>query len=189
MTKLSKPRNDLTGQIFGRLKVIEYLYTDKRSMYLCSCECGNNCVVGQSNLVSGHTRSCGCIRRENICSTINKTKKYSISCKKDRLYAIWASMKQRCYNNNHKQYKNYGGRGIKICELWLKDYNTFKRWCIANGYDYNADYGECTIDRINVNGDYETNNCRFITLAEQNRKKQNNISHVKKLEEIKNDSK
>ena len=89
----------------------------------------------------------------------------------DRLYEVWGSMKKRCNNPNDKSYKNYGGRGIKVCKEWNENYLSFKKWAYKNGYDENAPHGECTIDRINVNGNYEPNNCRWISNAEQQKNK------------------
>lgn len=84
-------------------------------------------------------------------------------------------MKQRCYNPNHDHYKNYGGRGITICDEWLNDFDTFADWAIANGFDKDAPYGECTIDRVNVNGNYEPSNCRFVSLKEQGKNRTNTV--------------
>jgi hypothetical protein len=93
--------------------------------------------------------------------------------KKERLYTVWHGMKQRCGNSHHKHYRNYGGRGIKVCHEWQHDYESFRKWAYGSGYDPNARRGQLTIDRIDVNGDYEPNNCRFITMSEQvrNRRK------------------
>ena len=88
----------------------------------------------------------------------------------DRIYFIWQSMKDRCYNPNNKQYKNYGGRGIKVCDEWKNDFKIFLEWANKNNYD-----SSLTIDRINVNGDYEPLNCRWTTLKEQQNNKRNNV--------------
>lgn len=88
---------------------------------------------------------------------------------KTRLNNVYNSMKSRCYNKNNISYKNYGGRGIKICEEWLGKYGfrNFHEWATSNGYDENSPRGKCTIDRINVDGNYEPNNCRWISTKEQ----------------------
>jgi len=88
-----------------------------------------------------------------------------------RLYNIWTHMKDRCYNSNYFQYYLYGGRGIKICKEWQNDFMGFYNWAIKNGYD-----DKLTLDRINVNGNYQPNNCRWITRAEQTRNQRNNIN-------------
>lgn len=90
-----------------------------------------------------------------------------------KLHAIWAQMRYRCSNQNAKNYHNYGGRGIAVCDDW-NDYITFKEWAISNGYDEKAERGQCTLDRIDVDGNYCPENCRFITIESQERNKRNN---------------
>ena len=89
----------------------------------------------------------------------------------DRLYKVWNGMRQRCYNKNNINYENYGGRGIEICQEWLDDFMNFYDWAMKNGYDYNAEFGECTIDRIDVNSNYEPSNCRWTSVVEQAKNK------------------
>ena len=88
-----------------------------------------------------------------------------------RLYRTYASMKRRCYNKNVKDYKNYGGRGVRVCDEWTQDFMNFYNWAINNGYNDNL-----TIDRINVNGNYEPNNCRWITMKQQENNRRNNVN-------------
>ena len=85
-----------------------------------------------------------------------------------RLYEVWEGMKQRCYNKNHRSYKNYGGRGIEVCEQWRSDFMSFYNWATENGYDENAPFGVCTIDRINGDGNYQPTNCRWASFKIQN---------------------
>ena len=151
---------DLTGQKFGRLKVIYKLhnYHKPKTYYLCVCECGNLTEVRGSSLSRGDSKSCGCNRGN---SKHNKTN--------TRLYRIWQSMKRRCDYIKHKRYKDYGGRGVAVCSEWKDDFMSFYDWSMANGYGDNL-----TIDRIDVNGNYEPNNCRWITKKQQNRNRRSN---------------
>lgn len=160
---------DLTGMQFERLEVI---CEAERTNYgarrrLCECRCGNKKIVYQRALVSGHTRSCGCLRKEEL---IKRSTKHN--CCNTRIYNIYDSMKKRCLNRNEQAYPNYGGRGNLICEEWLGEngFENFYKWSMENGYD-----DKLTIDRINVNGNYEPSNCRWVTYREQNRNKRNNI--------------
>ena len=91
----------------------------------------------------------------------------------ERLYNVWYGMKQRCSNPNQVAYKYYGGKGVKVCEEWL-DFKTFYTWAMENGYKKDAKQGECTLDRIDVNGDYEPSNCRWICMKEQCNNKSDN---------------
>lgn len=160
---------DLTGQIFDRLTVIEK--TDKRDsngsvIWLCRCACTNEILVKSNSLTSGHTKSCGCINKERA-SEFCKTHFRTHNLRTHRLYNTWEHMKQRCYNKNNKDYKNYGARGIIVCNEWLDDFMIFYSWAISNGYR-----DDLTLDRVNVNGNYEPNNCRWATQGEQNNNKQ-----------------
>lgn len=91
-----------------------------------------------------------------------------------RLYAVWYGMKSRCTNKNHERYESYGGRGISVCGDWL-NFEVFADWALNHGYNANAKYGECTLDRIDVNGNYEPSNCRFVSLKTQQRNRRNNV--------------
>jgi hypothetical protein len=86
-----------------------------------------------------------------------------------KLYKVWTSMKQRCHNSADAKFHHYGGRGIKVCDEWMHNFGAFFEWAMANGYDETAPRGQCTIDRINNDGNYEPSNCRWTTMAEQNR--------------------
>lgn len=156
---------DLTGQRFGKLTVIEKVdYIGKNTRWICKCDCGNIVKIQSNNLLTGNTKSCGCLRAKH-------------GSYKSRLYKIYTSMKYRCSCPTDTGYKNYGGRGIKVCDEWLQDFHNFKEWALNNGYDENAPRGECTLDRIDVNGNYEPNNCRWITNLEQQSNKRNN-THI-----------
>jgi hypothetical protein len=165
---------ELTGQRFGRLVVISRHFPNNRehnTQWLCKCDCGNMIVVSEAALTSKHTQSCGCLQRERAGETHTKhALYYNANGNKSRLYAIWQSMKRRCYNSHDGNYKNYGARGIKVCDEWLNNFKAFHDWAMANGYKDNL-----TIDRINNDGNYEPSNCRWADKKLQGRNKRNNI--------------
>ena len=159
---------DLCGTQFGRLTVL-YRHdkrdtTNGRSYWVCRCSCGEETVVHQSNLKSGRTTSCGCLRKET--ATRNSTKHggyYS------RLYRIWSNMMTRCYNPNHGCYEHYGNRGISVCPDWHK-FENFQQWAVSNGYE-----GALTLERVDSASNYEPQNCRWATMKEQENNTRRNV--------------
>lgn len=160
---------DITGKRFGQLIATERIppASGTRSKWICKCDCGNVATVSISNLRNGHTTSCGCVIVKKCKETHTKH-----GGRNDRLYAVWRLMKQRCQRTETPEYKYYGGRGIAVCAEW-QDYKAFKEWAYKSGYDENAKRGQCTIDRIDVNGNYEPSNCRWVDMKTQNNNKRN----------------
>lgn len=149
-------KNITIGQRFGRLVVKSRLPNKNKSpRLLCLCDCGNEVAVRPDQLKSGKTKSCGCYNKERVIET-HTTHKGS----HDRLYKKWSSMKNRCNNPRYKQYGDYGGRGIKVCQEWY-DYGVFREWCLSHGYTIGLQ-----LDRIDNNKGYEPDNCRFISRVE-----------------------
>lgn len=169
---MRKPWNykDLTNQKFNKLKVVGS--TDKRTsnggmIWKCQCDCGN--VVYLSTPQLKRNKGCGCELKK-------WRKKFGENSKKNRininnnLYKRLKHMKERCYDANNKEYKNYGARGIRICDEWKNDFMSFYNWAVANGYKENL-----TLDRIDVNGNYEPNNCRWVDWKTQQNNRRNNV--------------
>lgn len=163
MTKMIQIDN---GQRFGRYQVIERVANyDCRPHYKCKCDCGNERVVSGKYLRKGLSKSCGCFGAEQrkLAST-----KHGHSPRKghSKEYTSWCNMKNRCYDVNNKQYCDYGGRGISVCDRWLNSFENFlSDMGLSNGL---------TLDRIDVNGNYEPTNCKWSTSTEQARNKRNN---------------
>ena len=158
-----KIKYDLTGLRFGRWVVLKYLGSET---WLCKCDCGTVKKVKGRNLREGESLSCGCLHKEIVGKNSTTHGK-----SKTRLYKIWCNMKCRCYTPSSTKYEMYGGRGISVCNEWKANFMNFYVWAMANGYR-----DDLSIDRINSDGNYEPNNCRWATYKVQgNNTNQNHV--------------
>lgn len=161
MQKHPKNGADLTGQRFFRLTVLKYAGSKNGHLWECKCDCGKIKKVYGYDLKSETVRSCGCWKNEQAAErAIQRNTRHSET--HTRLYRIWHSMKQRCYYKKGVPYANYGGRGIRVCDEWLQNFVAFRDWALSHGYADNL-----SLDRIDPNGNYEPNNCRWATAYEQ----------------------
>lgn len=145
----------------------------------CQCDCGNVKNI-RTDALGVATLSCGCLNSDIVRSMKPSRQLYSDSdsrphSKYNKLYNAWKHMRARCNNKKGKEYPNWGGRGIKVCKEWDESYEEFKQWSLKNGFDCNANVRSMTIDRINVNKNYEPSNCRWVDMTIQANNKTNNV--------------
>ena len=147
---------DMTGERYGLLTVIERAGStkDSKPLWRCKCDCGNEATLPRSALIHGQ-RSCGCMQgvRSDILTPLVLRHSHS-----NRLYNTWSAMRERCYKPYKQNYKYYGGRGITVCDEWKDDFDTFAQWALANGYGETLE-----LDRIDTDGNYSPDNCRWVT--------------------------
>ena len=173
MSRLGKVKRDLVGKRFGKLVVQDeykrvYVTGGTRIHWLCRCDCGNEMFVDRESLLHSKRLWCPKCRPPGI--------------RNERLYHVYYGIKQRCYNPKTKKYYLYGGKGVKICDEWINNYDAFKKWSIENGYV--PDSG-LTIDRIDSSGDYSPDNCQWITRSQNSAKANMGIQKSKtKLEDV-----
>lgn len=153
---------DITGVRYNRLTAVEYKGEQK---WLFRCDCGKEVILHSASVKRGNTKSCGCLKMERDAKLVRH------GLYKHPAYQVWADMKQRCRNPNIRNYKNYGGRGIKVCEEW-ESFENFCKWAEENGYAPGCGF---SIDRIDVNGDYCPENCRWVKREVQDRNKRTNV--------------
>lgn len=167
---MKKIKVDLTGKKFGKLTVLGVDDRNTRKTYWnCICECGNVKSARADSLQEGRVKSCGCLKKEQ--DMINLTKHHNHYMSGTRIYHIWIGLRNRCNKKTDIRHSNYGGRGIKVCKEWDESFESFYNWAIENGYSK-----DLTIDRIDVNGNYEPSNCRWVDIKTQCNNRRTNIN-------------
>lgn len=170
----------LPGDRYGRLTIIKEVEPTSTNVrrFLCKCDCGNETIVRMCHLRSTNkpTVSCGCYGKEKA-QVIGLKHGYARGKKYEKLYRIWGRMKERCYNPHSDHYYLYGGRGIVVCDDWKNDFLSFRNWALSHGYVEGL-----SIDRINGNGNYEPDNCRWATKIEQQNNLRTNVNITYKNE-------
>ena len=162
-------KKDIKGEVFGRLTAISFDHTHiykcgtKEDYWLFECSCGKKIIASIHNVMSGNTNSCGCLKKELWLKERTKHGG-TLNQREKSLYSIWKAMRRRCNSKKIKEYHRYGGRGISVCKEW-DNYTSFRDWSLSNGWKDGL-----TIDRIDNDGNYCPNNCRWIYLHENIKK-------------------
>jgi hypothetical protein len=164
---------DITGERFGRLVAMQRVGKDKRNnaLWRCKCDCGNEVIRSTSELRKRSNHSCGCLAKEHLKDMSRNNITHGMTG--TRLYGCYKGMMSRCYREKDIHYKAYGGRGITVCDEWKNNSQSFIDWALNHGYADNL-----TIERINVNGNYEPSNCTWIPMSEQYKNKQSNCNKM-----------
>lgn len=166
---MAKNNNNIfIGKKYGKLIIIDFEKHKRKTGYdcwywLCKCECGNIKLLYPAEVKNGKIKSCGCYK-DNLAKLRMSKHNQSTS----RLYHCWQDMKARCYRKTHHKYLLYGNRDIRVCDEWLNNYDNFSEWALNNGYS-----NDLTLDRINVNGNYCPENCRWATPLQQSQNRRN----------------
>lgn len=163
---MSKPRLSLEGETFGKLTVLSKVEPHRhRTKFTCACECGNTTIVVGSDLKTGNTTSCGCVKKT---TGLTSNLKHGAASRMTGAYRSWRSMKQRCTNENSPNWKTYGGNGVTVCSKWLESFDNFI-----------ADMGErpegYSLERMDVTKGYSPENCKWIPLKDQCKNKRNTV--------------
>lgn len=166
---------DISGIKYNHLTAIRYNHSDlnNHSYWLFRCDCGNEKIISSNSVTkkNAETKSCGCLNNKVRLSGNNHRSHGKCN---DRLYKVWLSMRRRCNNKNNDSYKRwYGAKGITVCPEW-NNFTNFEKWARENGYDENADYMQCTLDRIDFLKGYSPDNCRWVNATTQARNRRNN---------------
>lgn len=169
---------DLVGQRFGKLTVIKQAgYTkvnkwgSRYALWLCKCDCGNDCTMDTGTLTRRGNHSCGCLGKEHLQDMCRRNITHGMTG--SRLLGCRKAMLSRCYRKKDIHYNAYGGRGIAVCDEWKNDAKSFVEWAVSHGYR-----DDLTLERINVNGNYEPSNCTWIPMSEQYKNKQSNCKKM-----------